>query len=219
MAVTVARYSRLCLGRESDLSRRKIARESDSRSQRRPTTPETRLPSVRLVYANGTKEATMKHLFALATVVAAAMLGGVAGCGGEERLSRDEFSDRLQRIGERGGELWTRLAERAEDLEADEPIPADVKQAMTELVEFQKQAAADLEGLNPPEDAEEPVGMLTEALRERTATFEAVLEAGRFTEQDSERVTQSGEEIDRAFEQLRAEGFLATVDEHEGEDE
>jgi hypothetical protein len=161
----------------------------------------------------------MKHLFALATVVAAAMLGGVAGCGGDERLSRDEFSDRLQRIGDRGGALWTRLAERADDLEADEPVPADVKHAITELVEFQEQAAAELEGLNPPEDAEKPVEMLTEALRERTATFEAVLEAGRFTEQDSERVTQSGGEIDRAFEQLRAEGFLATVDEHEGEDE
>ena len=33
----------------------------------------------------------MKYLFTLATVVAAAMLGGVAGCGGDERLSRESF--------------------------------------------------------------------------------------------------------------------------------
>jgi hypothetical protein len=159
----------------------------------------------------------MKYLFVLATVVAASILAGVAACGGEERLSREEFSDRLQSIGERGGELWGRLAERAETLETDEPLPADVKQALTELVEFQKQAAAELEGLDPPEDAEEPVEKLSEALRERTETFEQVIEAGRFSEQDSERVTQAGEKIDRAFEQLREEGFLPMADEHEEE--
>jgi hypothetical protein len=219
MRLTVARYSRLCLGRESDLGDRKIARESDAESQRRPTTPEPRLPSVRLVYVNGSKEATMKYLFTLATVVAAAVLGGVAACGGEERLSREEFSDRLQSIDQQGGELWGRLAQRAEDLKPGEPLPADVKQALRELVDFQNQAAAELEGLNPPEDAEEPVEVLVVALRARTETFEQAMEAGRFTEQDSERVTQSGEEIDQAFEQLRAEGFLATADEHEDEDE
>jgi hypothetical protein len=159
----------------------------------------------------------MKYLFTLATVVAAAILGGVAGCGGDERLSREEFSDRLQSIGERGGELWGHLAERAEDLEPGEPLPADVKQALRELVDFQNQAAAELEGLNPPEDAEEPVEMLVAALHARTETFEQAMEAGRFTEQDSARVTQAGEEIDQAFEQLRAEGFLATADEHEDE--
>src|SRR5919109_580480 len=154
----------------------------------------------------------MKYLFALATVAAAALLAGVAGCGGEERLSREEFSDRLQSIGERGGELWGRLAQRAEDLKPGELLPADVKQALTELVDFQEKAATDLAGLNPPEDAEEPVEMLIAALRERTDTFEQVIEAGRFTRQDSERVTQAGEEIDQAFEQLRAEG-LATAHE------
>jgi hypothetical protein len=161
------------------------------------------------------KEATMKYLFALATVVAAAILGGVTACGGQERLSREEVSDRLQSIGERGGELWGRLAQRAEDLKPDEPVPADVEQALRELVEFQEQAADELERMNPPEDAEEPVEVLTVALRERTEIFERVIEAGRFSPQDSQRVTRSGDEIDQAFEQLRAEGFLATADEHE----
>jgi hypothetical protein len=159
----------------------------------------------------------MKHLLAIATVVAAATLGGITACGGGERLSSEEFGDRVQSIGERGGERWERLAERAQDLSPGEPLPADVKHALAELVEFQDQAAAELEGLNPPEDAEKQVEMLIEALRERTETFKHVIEAGRFTEQDSERVTQSGDEIDQAFEQLRAEGFLATADEHENE--
>jgi hypothetical protein len=168
-------------------------------------------------HANGSKEAMMKYLFALATVVAAAVLGGVAVCGGEERLSREEFSDRLQRIDERGGDLWGRLAQRAEDLELDEPLSADLKQALTELVEFQKQATAELEGLNPPEDADRPAEMLIEALRERTETFEQVIVAGHFTEQEFERITRSGTKIDRAFEQLRTEGFLATADKHQDE--
>jgi mannitol-1-phosphate/altronate dehydrogenase len=161
------------------------------------------------------KEAMMKYLFALATVVAAAILGGFTACGGEERLSREEVSDRLQSIGERGGELWGRLAQRAEDLKPNEPLPADVEQALTELVEFQEQAADELERMNPPEDAEEPVEMLTEALRERTEIVERVIEAGRFSPPDSQRVTRAGNEIDQAFEHLRAEGFLATADEHE----
>jgi hypothetical protein len=57
-------------------------------------------------------------------------------------------------------------------IEPAEPLRADVKQALMELVEFQKQADAGLEGLDPPEDAEEPVEKLIEALRDRTETFE-----------------------------------------------
>lgn len=159
----------------------------------------------------------MKCLFALAIVLAAASLGAVAGCGGEERLSREEFSDRLQTIDRRGSELWGRLAQRAQDLKPDEPLPADVTQAMTEMVEFQEQAAAELDVLNPPEDAEEPVEMLIEALGERTEIFEQVIEAGRFTQQDSDQITQSGDQIDQAFVQLREGGFLPAAEEHQEE--
>lgn len=163
-----------------------------------------------------TKEAMMRCLFALAFVLVAASLGTgtVTGCGGEERLSREEFSDRLQTIDERGGELWARLAEHAEDIGPGEPLPADVKPALTALIEFQEQATAELEALNPPEGAEEPVAMLIEALRKRTETFEQVIEAGRFTERGFQRVTQSGEEIDQASQQLRAKGLGATADVH-----
>lgn len=156
----------------------------------------------------------MKYLFAAATVVATTILGGVAGCGGEERLSREEFSARLQSVDQRGGELWERLAQRAEDLKPHEPLPADVKQALTELVEFQEQAAADLEGLNPPEAAEQPVEMLIGALRKRTETFKQVIEAGHFTREDFDQVTQAGEEIDQASEQFGEEGFVPTADDH-----
>lgn len=58
----------------------------------------------------------MERLLILAIVLVAASLGGAAGCGGEERLSREEFSERLQSIDQRGGERWGRLAQRAKDL-------------------------------------------------------------------------------------------------------
>jgi hypothetical protein len=157
----------------------------------------------------------MKGLVTIAIVVVTATLGGVAGCGGEERLSHEEFGDRVQSIAEQGGELWGRLAERAQSLQTDERLPGDIVQALEELVEFQEQTVTELETLTPPEAAEEPVEMLTEALRTRTETFKQVIEAGHFSEQDSDRVTQAGEEIDEAFERLRAGGFLPADDDHQ----
>lgn len=147
-------------------------------------------------------------------IVLAAGLAVLAGCGGQERLSREAFSDRLQSIDRRGSERWGRLAERAGDLKPGQPLPADVEQPMRSLVEFQRQAVRELEELNPPEDAEEEVETLIEALRERTETFEQVLVARRFTPRQFDRVTRSGDLIDVAFEQLRKEGFLPAVEEH-----
>ena len=156
----------------------------------------------------------MKHLFALATVLAAASLGAVAGCGGEERLSREEFSDRLQSMSQEGGERWGRLAQRAKDVKPDQPLAADVKQLMKELVDFQRQAADELAELNPPQGAEDEVEKLIDALRERTQTFEQAIEAGRFNERQSVQITRAGDKIDEAFEQLRNDGYLAEVDDH-----
>jgi hypothetical protein len=159
----------------------------------------------------------MERLLMLAIVLMAAGLGGAAGCGGEERLSREEFGERLQSIDQRGGERWGRLAQVAADLKPDQPLPADVMQPMTDLIEFQRQAAADLAELNPPEEAEEEVEMLIAALRDRTEAFERAIEAGRFTRRDSDQITEAGDKIDEAFEQLRKEGFLPEADEHEKE--
>lgn len=158
----------------------------------------------------------MERLLMLAIVLMAVGLGGAAGCGGEERLSREEFGERLQSIDQRGGERWGRLAQVAADLEPDQALAADVKQPMTDLVEFQRQATAELAELDPPEEAEEEVEMLIEALRDRTEVFEQVIEAGRFTRRDFGQITESGDKIDKAFEQLRKEGFLPEADEHEG---
>lgn len=159
----------------------------------------------------------MKLRLVLAMVLAAAGLGVGLGCGGEGQLSREEFSDRLQSIDRRGGERWGRLAQRAGDVKPDQPLPAAVKQPISELVEFQRHAENELAVLTPPQGAEDEVQMLTDALRKRTRIFEQVLEAGSFTRRDFDKITQAGDQIDEAFRRLRNEGFLPTVDEHEDE--
>jgi hypothetical protein len=159
----------------------------------------------------------MERLLMLAIVLLAAGLGGAAGCGGEERLSREDFSERLQSIAQEGGERWERLAQRAKDVQPGQALPADVKQLIRELNDFQRQAADELAELNTPEGAEDGVEMLIEALRDRTEAFEQAIDAGRFTRRDSDQITEAGDKIIEAFEQLRKEGFLPEADEHEEE--
>ena len=156
----------------------------------------------------------MERLLILALVLVAAGLGGAAGCGGEERLSREQFGQHLQSIEQRGSERWEHLAQLAADLKPEQPLPADVIQPMRELVEFQRQAVAELDGINPPDGAEDAVEMLTEALRERTVAFEEAIAAGRFTQRQSDQITQAGDKIDEAFEQLSKDGFLPAADDH-----
>jgi len=158
----------------------------------------------------------MKRLFALVIMLAAG-LGVVAGCGGEKRLARENFSDRLQSIDRRGSERWGQLAQRAADLKPGQPVPADVEQRLKELVEFQRQAVSELERLSAPEDAGEAVEMLIDALRERTATFEQAIDAGSFSPRMFGQITQSGEKINEAFKRLRNDGFLPQEEAHEDE--
>ncbi len=159
----------------------------------------------------------MKRLFVFATVLAAAGLGVGVGCGGEGQLSREEFRDRLQSFDRQGGELWGHLAQRAKDVKPDQPLPTAVKQPMRELVEFQVEAADQLAELNPPKGAEDEIEMLIAGLQERTQAFDEALEAGHFTSLQFDRITQSGDKLDEAFQRLRDEGFLPKVDEHEDE--
>ena len=87
----------------------------------------------------------------LALVLAAASIGVLAACGGEERLSREEFSDRLQSIDRRESERFERLGEQAMRLKPDQPLTDEVKQGMKEFAGGLRRAADELEALNPPE--------------------------------------------------------------------
>lgn len=151
---------------------------------------------------------------AASLIVLSAALAVLAGCGGDDRSSREAFRDRLQSIDRQGSDLFGRLAERAQDVQPGQPLPADVVQPMRELVEFQRQTIRELEELEPPQGAEQAVEMLIRALDDRTATFEQALVAKRFTARQFDQVTRSGDLIDIAFEQLRNDGFLPAAEEH-----
>lgn len=147
----------------------------------------------------------------LPLVLAAAGLGAVAGCGGEERLSREEFSDRLQSIKQRESARFERLAQQAMRLKPNELLPGDVKQAMRDVAGGNRRAADELDELNHPEGAEAEARALIAALRERAEGFERAAREQRITLRQLEEqgsITKAGEKIDRAFERFRREGFL-----------
>lgn len=146
----------------------------------------------------------------LPLLLAAAGLGALAGCGGEERLSRDEFVDRLQTIVQPESARFERLAQRAMRLKTNQALPDDVKQAMRDVAGGNRRAADELDELNPPEDVEDATESLIEALRERADAFARAAREDRITlrELDADRsITRAGEKIDRAFERLRKAGF------------
>lgn len=147
----------------------------------------------------------------LPLLLAAASLGALAGCGGDDRLSREEFGDRLQSIKQRESARFERLAQRVMRLKPTQPLPDDVKQAMRDVAGGNRRAADELDELAPPEDAEDATKGLIEALRERADAFVQAAREERITLRQLEEegsITKAGEKIDRAFERLRKEGFL-----------
>jgi hypothetical protein len=143
--------------------------------------------------------------------LAAAGLATVAGCGGEERLSRDAFANQLQSIDRQGSARYERLAQQATRLNPDQPLPDKVRRGMKQYARALTRAAGQLDQLNPPSGAAAETATLTEALRQRAETFEQAAREQRVTLRQLEHqrpITKAGEKIDRAFEQLRAQGFL-----------
>jgi hypothetical protein len=153
-------------------------------------------------------------------VLAAAGLATLAACGGDQRLSRDAFEDHLQSIERWGSTHYGRLAEQAMRLRPDQPLTDEVKQAMRRYARGLARAADQLDDLNPPQAAERQTALLIEALHERASGFEQAAQQQRTTLRELERehsTTQAGERIDRAFEQLRDDGFLMIAPNHPDE--
>jgi hypothetical protein len=105
-------------------------------------------------------------------------------------------------------------------LRPDQPLTAEVKRGMRQYAQGLARAADRLGELNPPEPAEKETAKLIEALRQRASGFEQAARKPRTTLRELERersTTRAGERIDRAFEQLREDGFLTISPDHPGE--
>jgi hypothetical protein len=96
-------------------------------------------------------------------------------------------------------------------LKPDQPLTDEVKQAMRRYAAGLALAADQLDELNPPEAAEQHTATLIDALRTRASAFEQAARKEHSTLRELERqasITNAGEQIDHAFEQLREDGFL-----------
>jgi hypothetical protein len=145
-------------------------------------------------------------------VLAAACVAVLPACGGDERLSRGAFEERLQSVERWGGTRYERLSEQAMRLRPDQPLTDEVKRSMRRYAHGLARAADRLDSLNPPRPAEQETAKLIKALRERASGFEQAARKQRTTLRDLEgedSITRAGDRIDRVFEQLREDGFLS----------
>jgi exonuclease VII large subunit len=154
----------------------------------------------------------------LAIALAAVALSALAACGDEERLSREAFDDRLESIDRQGSERYARLEDLARSLKPDQPLTQEVKLAMRRYAAGLSRLADRLEEITPPVSAERATATLVDALRERASAFQQAAQQERTTLSALERqgsVTNAGDGIDRAFEQLRQAGFSNGGGSHE----
>jgi hypothetical protein len=143
-------------------------------------------------------------------VLAAAGVAVLPACGGEERLSRGAFEERLQNVERWGNTRYARLTEQAMRLRPDQPLTDEVKQGMRRYAHGLARAADRLDSLNPPRRAEQETVKLINALRKRASGFEQAARKQRTTLRELERehsITRAGDRIDRVFEALREDGF------------
>jgi hypothetical protein len=152
-----------------------------------------------------------RGLAIIAIMLAAAALGAVAGCGGDddEELSREEFSEQLQSIIEEPSAAFGRLAQEGARLKPADVLPEELKAEIGAVGETMREAADELEELDPPEDAEEQTQQLIDAIRERAEAFEQVAgEADITLREFAPTLRESGGRVDQALEALRQLGYL-----------
>lgn len=206
----------------------RIARAPEPKS---PGQPMTGRPAACTLVANTTKREGVAKMtkdrragptagWWILIMLTIAGLAALAACGGDQRLSRDAFEDRLQGIERWGSTRYAGLTEQALRLRPDQPLTNEVKRAMSRYAQGLARAADQLDDINPPQPAEKGTAMLIEALRERASGFERAAHKQRTTLRELARersTTQAGEQIDRAFEQLREDGFITISPDHPGE--
>jgi hypothetical protein len=97
------------------------------------------------------------------------------------------------------------------------PLPDDFKAQMRAVAEGDRRAADEIEALTPPQAAAELIQQLGAALRARADAFERAAGARTITLQQLEEegsITEAGEQIDRALQQLREAGLLPDEQPH-----
>lgn len=149
------------------------------------------------------------------TLAGAALLA--SGCGdGDDRLSKEEFSDRVTPLQQQVSEKFGELEKQARTERPEAPLSEDVKRLMEDFATAARRFTDELEKLKPPEEAEEATDQLIDGARERAEAFEQAARQEGVTLRDLDqspelatKLRQSGEKVDRAVQELRQKGFLS----------
>jgi hypothetical protein len=94
---------------------------------------------------------------AVFTSILAAGVAALTGCGGEDRLSNEEFQERANAI----------CSKYNDEIEAATPSsPEEIEGSIDEMIALIEQGLEELRALNPPEDVEDEYNQMLDATSE-----------------------------------------------------
>lgn len=131
----------------------------------------------------------------------------LAGCGGEDGPSREDFAQQVNERTRAVSELFNQNLQRLAPLPADAEIPESSKGRLRELAEAQRQAADEIADLDPPEGAEGATAELIDALREHAGRVEGALRAEELTVDGLTAATSPPPGLTKAVFELREQGI------------
>ena len=137
--------------------------------------------------------------------LAVAASASVAGCGGEDRLSDEEASQRISElVGDLSGEIQQQfhpIFQQLEGVGENARVPERVRRQLQERTNVVagelREAAEEVEELNPPEKAEDAVDALAESAREQATWVE------ERPEQEGLTVRELADALEPPAEELR----------------
>lgn len=134
-------------------------------------------------------------LAGLVAVVALTGCGGGGGAGGGERLTKDEYQQRVSSLGDRLEQEFSDIATAGED-------PDELPALMNRLGEALDALADGLDELTPPEDVEEEQARVVDAARATADESRAI--AKRIERETLAELAKTPEELDIS----KSESFL-----------
>jgi hypothetical protein len=160
---------------------------------------------------------TRRRSWWAAAAIAVAALAACGGAKGGDDDGEEGFKERLASIVEQASSRYGELGERAGSVNPNAPLADDFKAQLRAVASGDRRAADEIEALTAPQAAAELIQQLGAALRARAGALERAAGETTITLQQLEEegsITQAGEQIDRALQQLREAGFLPDEQPH-----
>jgi len=149
----------------------------------------------------------------LVLAAAAAGLVSIAACGGEERLPRTDYRERVTALGDRASQNFGLFSDTS---------PTRAREAVARIRDNERAVAAELDRLRPPEEAEEAHDSLVAALRDSAAERHRLLRRLRGNAADLLIVARAGQRspaqgaIGAAVKRLADLGYLERPAQRDG---